>query len=749
MNNPTVGGMPTRQIRPLPEPQAKIDTNNPQEYSDAQNPDVVSTTMQDVEMELQQERAINFQASIQLLTSFVQAKGNICDLLSEAEVGSIGAAAVREWRSDAGSISSWKEIAERGLSLAAQDRDDDAESNFPWEDASDVHYPILTQAAQQWAARAYPELVKGDKAVGIKVFNHPSARPSPGEVAQFGPQPTNPQDAQASQMQMQQDQQQSGLFNLQAIAKNARGQRIAHYMNWCIFYKMDSWEADTDLLLNQLPITGSGFKKVYMTDRGLQSDYVSPLRLTVHADTKSIFTCPRITHDFDLYPYQIKEAQYSGRYNEITIPEQGVDSETPHLVIEQYRMDDLDQDGLPEPYIVTVLVSTQQVLRIEPAYGMDDIYINEADQRITRIERWQPFPDFKFLPDPRGGFYATGFAKLLDSITDSIDTSINQLMDAGSAEIAGGGFIGSNVRLQGSGQGGSIWFRPGEYQTVSTPGGALRDAIYERTVPHPSGVTLQLLDMLMAAAKDIASIKDVITGEGQMNAPVGTTLALQNQALQVFSSIYKRVYRGFRDEFRLMYECLKKFGGDQERREYQELTGGDFDEDFAGNGTDVQPVADPSVVTKMQKISRIQTLMQMAESPIGQAAGMSQPRPAQTLIMDALDILDIDRPERFISDLPPPNPMQAQAMQAKTAEVAATAELKTAQASKSQAEATLAHSKTLREIGLTAINSHEISKHADELMHGVGLNTESSEGDQNDSNPNVPNPPVARINPSY
>ena len=748
MNNPKSAGISTVQRRPLPDPQAKIDTNSPQNYAESENPDIVSGVMEEMDIELEQEKAINFQASLQLLTSFVEAKGNICDLLSPSEVSTIGGKAVREWRMDGGSIESWKEIAQRGLSLAAQDPDGDEEINFPWDDASNIHYPILTQAAQQWAARAYPELVKGDKAVGVKVFNHPSIRPSPGEIAQFGPQPTNPQDAQISQMQMQQDQQQSGMRNLQAIAKNARGQRVAHYMNWCIFYKMDSWEADTDLLLSQLPITGSGFKKVFMTERGLQSEYVSPLRLTVHADTKSIFTCPRITHDFDLYPYQIKENMYSGRYNEIDLPHSHTDNETPRQIIEQYTMEDLDADGLPEPYIVTVDVDTQQTLRIEPAYGMDDIFINEADQRITRIERWQPFPDFKFLPDPKGGFYATGFAKLLDSITDSIDTSINQLMDAGSAEIAGGGFIGSSVRLQGSGQGGSVWFRPGEYQTVSTPGGALRDAIFERTVPHPSQVTLDLLGMLMAAAKDIASIKDVLSGEGPANAPVGTTLALQNQALQVFSSIYKRVYRGFRDEFRLMFQCLKKFGTDQERQEYFELTGGNFDEDFAGDGTDIQPVADPSVVTKMQKISRIQTLMQMAESPIGQAAGMTQSKPAQTLIMDALDILDIDRPERFIADIPP-NPAQQQALEAKTAEMAATAQLKTAQATKNNAEATLAHSKTLREVGLSAINTHQLSQHAEELLHGGKINTESSEGDMNDSNPNVPNPPIARIGPNY
>jgi chaperonin GroES len=716
MKTPNASGMKIRQIIPVIEPQARL------VGGDVGLPDPVQSAIEDVSGSLELDRAVDFQASIDLLSSFIEANGNICDLLTSSEISNIGSDAVREWRDDAGSIQDWRDMASKGLCLATQDFSDDEEKNYPWDDASNIHYPILTQAAQQWSARAYPELVKGDKVVGVKVFNHPAIRPSPGEIANSSPPPQNPMDAQASQQAMAQDQQQEAIMTLQAIAKNTRGLRVAHYMNWCVFYKMDNWESDTDLLLSQLPITGSGFKKVYMTPRGVKSEYVSPLNITVHADTTSMIDCPRITHDFMLYPYQIKQNIYSGLYNDVDLGlEADMESQETRHIIEQHRMIDLDDDGLPEPYIVTVDVETQQTLRIEPAFGMDDIYVDDVEMRITRIERWQPFPDFKFLPNPKGGFYATGFAQLLDSITDSIDTSINQLMDAGSAEIAGGGFIGSGVRLQGSGQGGSMWFRPGEYQMVSTPGGALREAIFERTVPHPSAVTLSMLQMLMESAKDIASIKDVITGEGNAQAPVGTTLALQNQALQVFSSIYKRVYQGFRSEFRMMYQCLKKFGTDQERKEYFEITGGNFDEDFDGDGTDIQPVADPNVVTKLQKISRMQTLMQIAESPLGQAAGMTQPKSAQALILEVLDTLDIDRPERFIMDIPP-NPAQQEADAAKTAEVAATAKLKEAQAVQKRAEAVKNNAQTIREVGLASVTGHQLRNHSAELLSGAVLN---------------------------
>lgn len=706
MENNSIGGYHLRQVKPLVSPQASITTGDettPDEGDFYADSDVDASALD-----------IDDRDPYEILTEFVSMEGNISELLSQSQLSNIGMDAVREWEMDKGANNGWRDICEKGLNIATQTYEDDPVA-YPWENAADIHYPILTQAAQQWSARAYPELVKSDKVVGVKVFNPPALRPSPGEIAANSPPPANPMDAQASQAQMQQDTVNDGIRNLQSIAKNTRAQRVAHYMNYCIFYKMNNWESDMDLLLSQLPITGSGFKKVYMTPQGVQSDYVSPLHLTVNPATKNIEDCPRITQDFELYPNQIKTNMRSGIYNEIDLPfDNSEDAESPRTLLEQYRYEDLDDDGLSEPYIVTVDVETKQVLRVEPAFGLDDIHRAKSG-RIMRIDHWQPFPDFKFIPDPKGRFYGTGFAQLLDSITDTIDTSINQLIDAGNAEIAGGGFIGANVRLA---QGGSAEFSPGEYKVVSTPGTPLKDAIWERAVPKPSEVTMTMLNMLIEAAKDIASVKDVITGEGNPNAPVGTTLALQNQALTVFSSIYKRVYQGLRTEFRMMFRCLKKFPTDEIRHEYNELTLGDFDADFSGDGTDIQPVADPNIVTKMQKMSRIQTLQQFSESPVGQAAGMLQPKPAQALALMAMDAMDIDSPERFVADIPP-NQAEQQAEQVKTAELAASAKLKIAQAQKAEAEATKNHAQAGREVMLGVESAHNLNRNQEELLHNA------------------------------
>lgn len=687
--------------------------------------------------------------STDVLRRFAAANGDISSLLDASVVTELGVKAVREWRIDQGSRETWLDNAERYLAIAAQEHEDidgDYAREPIWEDGSDIHYPILTTATQQFSARAYPEIVKGDHVVGIKVFNPPPIQPGPMEAARA--QVPNPDPQQAQQIGAAVQQAQAGENQQSAIdaAKNARAERVKHYMNFQIFYKMDNWEGETDALLHEVANLGIEYKKVYFDERGLQSDFASSMRVCVHNDARSLYRVPRITQDFDVYPYEVEERVRAGIYQKMDLPQGSEDDQAPRLFIEAHRLDDLDGDGLSEPYIVTVDVDTMQVARVEPAYSEEDIIVNPQTMEVMRIERWLPYAPFLFLPDPKARWHGIGFGRLLDTITESIDTSLNQLIDAGHAEIAGGGFIASGVRLQGSGAGGAAYFQPGEYGVVNLAGGTLRDAIWERTVPHPSAVTMQLMELLLGAAKDISSVKDVITGDAPNTAPVGTTLALQNAALQVFSSIYKRIYRGFRDEFRLMYKALKRWATDKERAEYKELTGGDFDQDFSGDGTDIQPVADPSVVTKMQKVARLQTLLQIAETPVGQAAGMTQPGPAQEIVRDILEDLDYERPDRFLAEVPP-NPE----LVAKTQDMRASAQLKAAQAevlpiktqieahkagvdaTKTQAETALTQAKALQTMGDAAMTTHELHKEASRIEDDGQVHESEPEGDEGGS----------------
>jgi chaperonin GroES len=601
------------------------------------------------------------------LLQFAEARGDITELLTEQELANLGHDVVEDYRRDDASRADWKDKVEAALRHAAQE--DDGEKSYPFPNASNVKYPILTVAAQQFAARAMPAIVKGDEAVGVKVIGQapvPPALPQPPPGQQLPPEV-------AAQLQpiVQAFQQAQAQWQ----AKNARAKRVKTYLNYQIFYGMDDWEGDTDALLHQLPVVGCGFRKVYYdaSDGRSCSEFVNALNLTVAMDTKSLKRAPRITQDFELYPYEIEQRQRRGIYRDVTLTQTEEDAQAPRKILEQHRLHDLDGDGVEEPYIVTVDEQSEQVLRIDAAFTPDDVTVENGE--VVSIERWVPFVKYGFLPDPKGRFYDIGFGHLLKPLTEVLNTSINQLLDAGHAQVAGGGFIASGLRLQGAGRQSTLKWRPGEYKTVNMSGQDLRAAIYERPLPQPSPVLFQLLDLILGAAKDIAAIKDVITGEAPQNAPVGTTLALIEQGLQVFTSIYKRVYRAEREEFQLLYDCEAKFGNPADYAEIVDDPQADFRADFDHRGRDIIPVSDPSVVTKMQALAKAQVLGQVNQ----QYPGVLNQAEAAKRTLEAAEIDDADA---LISP-PQPNPM----VEAKVKETEASAASKQADALKKTVEA--------------------------------------------------------------
>lgn len=594
-----------------------------------------------------------------------RARDDISGELTEQQLASMGADVVREWMMDLASNKDWRKKAEDALDAAAQEEPEP--KDYPFKKASNVRYPLLTISSLAFASRAAPAIIKGDEAIKVKTF---------------GKDPNGD--------------------------KTARAFRMAEYLNWKLFYGTDGWEKDTDAMLHRLPAVGQHYRKVWWDaiTRKPCIESVSALRLTIPADARSLKASPRITHDFDRYPYELQQLMARGEYRKVVLTPEGEDDQALRVILEQHRMMDLDEDGLDEPYIVTVDKTTEQVLRIEEAFDEDGIQTDDDTNEIVSIERWCPFVDYGFIPDPKGRAYSIGFGHLLTPIMSAINTAINMQLDAGHAQVAGGGFVASEVRLQGAGQGGVLRFQPGEYKTVSASGQDLRNAIYERTFPNPSPVLFQLLGMLMEAAKDIASVNEAITGDSARTAPVGTTLALIEQGQQVFNGIYKRIYRGLREEFKLFADCIAKYGDpaeyarfcDVEPAPQQGLIGHNggppmapfapqedaapgliqpqpgamqmipapqpvdpaqlFKDDFATDDLDIRPVSDPSSVTRTQIIAKDQIALQFLKQGIY--------TDDRLVVRKMLQDVGIEEAEQWIPDqapAPPPiNPLQLQIM---------------------------------------------------------------------------------------
>ena len=556
---------------------------------------------------------------VPLILSLAQADGDITDLIPEDKLSELGRECVEGYTDDDNARADWKQGTEKALASAAQDSP--AAKSYPFDGAANVQYPTVTVAAQQFAARAYPALVKPGQVVDVAVIG----------------------------------------VDRQGL-KAARAERVKTFLNYQIFYRIKDWEGDTDVLLNQLPITGCGFRKVffdYQTRRPCV-EFVNALNLIVPQDAKSLDDSPRITQVFELFPWQIKEKIRLGIYRPANFmataegeQRQGgeYEEQTARKVIEQHRLHDMDDDGIEEPYIITVDVDSQEVLRVEAAYSEVDLKMG-PDGQLASVERWCPFVKYSFLPDPKGRFYDIGFGHLLAPINAVINTIINQLLDAGNAQVAGGGFLAQGLRLQGSGQTNTLRWRPGEYKVVNAPGGNIAASIYERTVPQPSPVLFEMLGMLMDAAKDISSVKDVLTGEAGKSQTATATLALIEQGLQTFTAIYKRIYRSAKREYELLYECVARYGDPMEYQRVLDDPMAVLSQDFNEEDLDIQPVSDPQTITNMQKMAKAQFLMQFL------GKGMND-REILSRIFEAAGIADADKilpPEQQPGPPPPPPP---------------------------------------------------------------------------------------------
>ena len=87
---------------------------------------------------------------------------NIAEQLPDEELAVIGQDVVTEHGIDWSSMGDWRERMERGLDLAALVK---KEKNYPFKGASNLKYPLITSAALQFNARAYPAIVPSDDVV--------------------------------------------------------------------------------------------------------------------------------------------------------------------------------------------------------------------------------------------------------------------------------------------------------------------------------------------------------------------------------------------------------------------------------------------------------------------------------------------------------------------------------------------------------------------------------------------------------
>jgi len=511
---------------------------------------------------------------------------NIAEDLEKEELDEIGRDALEEYQEDLSSRWEWEERNERWMKLATQVVE---EKSWPWENASNVKYPLLTTAAVQFHARAYPALVPSGDLVRARVIGFDD----------------------------------TGMKAKKAI-------RISKHMTYQLMEEMSDWEDDMDKLCIYLPIVGCAFKKTYYSPilgRNV-SEFVSAMDLVVNYWAKTLEDCSRKTHILSLSQNDVLERQRAGLYRNVSLQKntgnsKGIDDEisgltasdmddAPYKVLEQHTWLDLDDDGYKEPYIVTI-DEAGTVLRIVARYTPADISYN-AQNEVIKINAEEYFTKFDFIPNPDGGFYGIGFGVLLGPTNDAVNTILNQLIDQGTLATTAGGFIGRGARLKK----GDTSFQPNEWKQVTVTGDDLRKNIFPLPIREPSSTLFNLLGMLLDSGNRLASTTDMMVGENPgQNQPATTTMAVIEQGMKVFTAIYKRIYRSLKKEYQKLYELNARYLSPEEyfvvldpgKEQIAMIGQGDYDL----KSMDVVPAADPNVITQAQRLAKAQALFDLVQ----------------------------------------------------------------------------------------------------------------------------------------
>jgi hypothetical protein len=618
----------------------------------------------------------------------IEQSKNVDSLLTEKQSDDIGREVVKAYDEDKQSRQEWEKRTETAIKLALQMVE---AKSYPWQNASNVKFPLVTIAALQFSARAYPALVKVPDLVHYRVMGEDKK----GEKA-------------------------------------SRAGRIGRHMSWQLLDQDEAWEEDTDRKFIVVPIVGCAFKKTYWdaVKEANCSRLVLPQNLVVHYYTRTIEECERKTEIFELYKREIRERQLRGLYSEkeLSLPEQSQTKlsdqrqgfqpppqgdSTPRTLLEQHKYLDLDGDGYPEPYIVTVDQSSSKVLRIVARFAkvtteqsveiealrkqkvaltlqaqalqmqMQEIaasvpqpngqhteqdlmaahaieleltqlqqqlenlksFVSQIDQkviglqasdqsepRVLAITALEHYTKYGFIPSPDGGFYDLGLGALLGPVNDSVNTLINQLIDSGTLQNGSQGFIGKGARIQG----GEVKFRPFEWKRVNVAGQTLRDSLVPLPINQPSNVLFQLLSLLISYGEKISSVNEAMTGNNPgQNTPAYNMQAMLEQGLQVFNGIFKRLYRSFRKELRKLYVLNRIY---LNPIEYFETLDGRFEAlqgDYLADEKDVVPAADPNAFSNMQNMVKAQFLASRAATTPGY-----NPAAVERRLLEAMDIPD-------------------------------------------------------------------------------------------------------------
>ena len=423
-----------------------------------------------------------------------------------------------------------------------------------------------------------------------------------------------------------------------------KAQRKVDFMNWQATEQMREFKGELEQLATQLPLGGVQYLKLRWDSRNRRpaAEFIAVDDVYLPFAATNFYTAERKTHVQYITSAEYRNRVRSGMYRDVDLPlpedpefsassrandriegreETSYNEDGLRTVYEVYTYLDIEQEGEFKPYILTVDKSSIEALALYRNWEPEDESAQELDWIV----------EFPFVP--WRGAYPIGLTHMIGGLSAAATGSLRALLD--SAHIQN---IPTLLKLKGGPNGQTLNIQPTE--VVEMDGGGIIDDVRKLAMPlpfnGPSPTLFQLLGFLVDAGKGVVQTSFEKLSDQNPNQPVGTTMALIEQGMVVFSSIHSRMHSAMSRVFAVMHRLNSAYltEEDIERQlgDSLEIKPSDFD-----GPVDVIPVSDPAIFSETQRFAQAQAVLQRA----AQAPQLYDPRKVEEMFLRAMK-LDAD-----------------------------------------------------------------------------------------------------------
>lgn len=447
----------------------------------------------------------------------------------------------------------------------------------------------------------------------------------------------------------------SKIYGEQDKQKVDKAERKATYMNWQTTEQMPEFRSELEQLSTQLPLGGGQYMKFMWNTqhRRPHTEFIPIDDIYLPFAATNFYTAERKTHVQYITKMEYDRRIKSGMYIDVDLgyapePDYSASSiandKIEGRVESSYNEDGLrtiyevytylDVEGDMCPYIISIDKPSGKALALYRNWEADDTQYKELDWIV----------EFPFVP--WRGAYPIGLTHMIGGLSGAATGALRALLD--SAHIQN---IPTLLKLKGGPNGQTLNLQPTEVCEIE--GGAMIDDVRKVAMPMPfnppSAVLFQLLGFLVDAGKGVVQTSFEKLSDQNPNQPVGTTMALIEQGMVVFSSIHSRLHNSMSKCFKILHRINSAYLTEEDIEAQTagiDVTPSDFD-----GPLDVVPVSDPAIFSETQRFAQIQAIMQRAAI----APQMYDARKVEELFLRTLKIpsADVLQPKPASSDLDP------------------------------------------------------------------------------------------------